>query len=80
MKSGVLEPNNVVLISNLAELRGDVSVAEVARCVGLSRKAIYDLEGGLSAPDRITLKRLLAFYKKPITFHIAEETASEKSG
>ena len=78
MKSGVVEPN-VTLTSNLEELRGKKSVSEVARDVGISRKAIYDLEAGTSAPDRSTLKALLAYYGTPIVFNIASLTTDKSN-
>jgi DNA-binding XRE family transcriptional regulator len=62
------------LKNNLAALRGERSVQDIARAIGVTRKTIYDAESGHSMPRPETLAALIRLFGSPVVF----DTESQK--
>ena len=69
MQSEVAERKKA-LKNNLAALRGNRSVQEVAQAIGVTRKTIYDAEMGVISLKLNTLTALIRYYGSPIVYDV----------
>lgn len=52
----------------LREARGDRSLTNVARAVGISKQMLWNYENGQGDPSSDVIVRLCLFYQRPIEF------------
>ena len=59
--------NTKKIAAKLRELRGDKSMEEVARAIGISKSAIAMYETGKRVPKDNVKKKLSEYYKCPVS-------------
>ena len=69
MQSGVAERQTGVK-NNLARLRGDRTVQEIAKAIGVTRQTIHGIESGSVMPRQDTLAALIKLYGCPVVYDV----------